>query len=72
MKLYQTKDGYTLINHECKMYDLVRINTSGQTPRYIHKFCGTVGVNTPGTGTLLKNIPNHIKTLCFSLNKKTE
>lgn len=54
------------------MYDLVRINTSGQTPRYIHKFCGTVGVNTPGTGTLLKNIPNHIKTLCFSLNKKTE
>ena len=60
MKLYQTSCGYTLRTHDHRIYDILngRANLLFVSETYV--------IN----GKLLHEIPNHIKRLCFTLNKK--
>lgn len=60
MKLYQTTHGYTLRTHDNRVYDIV----SGK-PHYL-----LTSETFAISGVLLKHIPNHIKSVCFRLNKK--
>jgi len=60
MKLYQTSSGYTLRTHDNRIYDIL----CGH-PNYLLT-SETFVIN----GRLLREIPNHIKRICFKLNKK--
>ena len=62
MKLYQTRNGYTLRTHDHRIYDII-----GEKSNYLFR-SETYVIN----GTLLHEIPNHIKRLCFRLNQKPQ
>ena len=67
MRLWKTHNGYTLINHENKLFELIVYNSKIMS---VIKG-GTVGAGFTVQGRFLKNIPNFIKRKCFELNKKS-
>ena len=65
LELWQNPDGtFTLKTHDNRLYWIYNMKGA--------KFLGVVGKNWIPTGKFLRSIPNHIKKLVFSLNKKPE
>jgi len=62
--LYQTKDGFEMVNSEGKLYSITKLTGGGYGTRAV----GAVNEAWHGSGRLLKKIPNSIKRLFFKLN----
>lgn len=67
MKLYKHKTGiYSLINHENFLFEII----PGKN-KYLTKMIGKVSGDYVTGGTLIRgHIPNKLKSICFTLNKK--
>lgn len=63
-KVYKIKDGYEVVNHEGKLFRIT-VTEGGNSL----KSCGTVGDKWRPTGKFMSSIPNHVKSLFFTLNR---
>jgi hypothetical protein len=59
-RLFKTKEGYEVVKHSRDVYAI-----TGKRVKYI----GKVSPNYQSSGTLLKKIPNEIKTIFFKLQQ---
>lgn len=59
-RIYKTKTGYDVITSDSRLYRL-----EGSV-----KLIGRVGDKFQPSGRLLKNVPNHLKTIFFQLQQQ--
>lgn len=58
--IYKVKQGYNIVTSDGRLYSYItRI-----------KYIGKVGDNWQPSGKLLKDVPNHLKTIFFQLQKQ--